>query len=143
MNRISPKQKAKREADGERVIFSTIRPKKDGPPSRRSPVKRRNPKRKASEFTRAYGSETRVEWIKRQRCVITGLHSSAVENVHVRGGGASRKADACWIVPMISELHKELHRVGKQSFEAKYEIDLDAAAAWTESRWRRHQERSA
>ena len=70
---------------------------------------------------------------------MTGLHSNAVENVHVRGGGASRKADAKWIVPMISTLHKELHATGKRTFEAAHSIDLDAAAVWTEQRWLRYE----
>ena len=49
----------------------------------------------------------RVEFVKSLRCVVfeaVGC-SGPMENVHVRGDGAGRKADARWVVPMC---HKPL-----------------------------------
>lgn len=96
-----------------------------------------NRKRKASEFVRCYGGRARVSWIARQWCVISG--EGPCENVHVRGDGMGRKADARWIVPMVSRLHRELHRIGKISFECVHGVDLDYLAEETEVAWQASQ----
>ncbi len=54
---------------------------------------------------------------------------------HVRGGGAGRKADSCWTVPLTDAEHKELHQMGKRSFEILHDIDLDDEAKRYEARW--------
>ncbi len=133
----APKPRAKRKSPRK---FSSIKPPtlaqvRAYQAKTRTTIKKRNAKRKKSEFARAYGSEQRVAWVKRQRCIVSGQHSSTVENVHVRGGGGSRKADACWIVPMTAAHHRLLHQQGKRTFEAYYKVDLDKAARWTECRW--------
>lgn len=99
----------------------------------RKPLKARNPKRRASEFARTYESKERVAWIKAQRSVASGR--GPCENVHVKGGGASRKADACWIVPLTRSEHVELHQHGVTWFEARYGLSLEFMAAQTHTAW--------
>ena len=100
---------------------------------RTTPLKPRNPKRKAASFARAYGSPERVSWIQRQPCVLCGHTPS--ENAHVRTGGTGRKADARWIVPLCHVCHEHLHRVGIRTFEEGYGIILDHEAAIIDARW--------
>lgn len=99
------------------------------PLTRRTPVKKRNAKRKASEWARAYGSKERVEWIKRQPCAVCGYPVS--DNVHTRTGGVSRKSDAEHIAPLCRAHHRELHQHGQATFEATYGIRLESVAVNT------------
>src|SRR3954467_3732320 len=92
-------------------------------PKPRKPVKRVNAKRKASEFRRCYHSTERVEWAKSLPCVASGVLGN-IENVHVVGDGAGRKSDYTNIVPLTRELHRQLHRIGAESFQAAWHIDL-------------------
>jgi hypothetical protein len=86
----------------------------------------RNAERQAKEFARSYGSDERVEWFKALGCCICGKRPS--ENAHSRGGGAGRKADAHYILPLCRSHHRELHQEGIETFEASYSINLDATA---------------
>ncbi len=104
-----------------------------------TPVKKVNRKRKVSEFARAYGSAARVAWVRGLPCVLSawgtcGRHMQC-DNAHIIGGGAGRKADAQFIVPLCSLHHASLHRRGRQLFEAVYLVDLFKLAADTERRW--------
>ena len=99
-------------------------------------MKKRNAARREREWDRAYGGEDRLHFVHSLPCCITD--TSPVECVHVKGGGASRKADAKWIVPMAPLLHRELHRIGIRSFEAKYDVDLAWIAARIEEMWQAH-----
>ena len=100
----------------------------------RTAVRPRNAKRQAREFARAYGSAERVEWIKGLPSVASG--EGPCVNAHVKTGGGSRKADACWIVPLTDFEHRiELHHMGKADFNAKYGIDLDTEAQRIQQCW--------
>jgi hypothetical protein len=99
-----------------------------------TPVTRRNATRHMREWLRAFGSPERCEWIKGLPSVASG--ETPCENAHVRTGGTSRKADACWIVPLTDYEHRvELHHLGKPAFNAKYGIDLDTEAARIDAMW--------
>jgi len=100
---------------------------------KRTPLKKTNPKRRAASFDRAYGSTERVEWVQRQPCVNCGKTPS--ENAHVRTGGTSRKADACWIAPLCAVCHADLHQFGIKTFQTVMGLDLDHEAAITDARW--------
>jgi hypothetical protein len=97
-----------------------------------------NPVRKAKAFARAYGGERRVRWIQAQPCILCG--ASPCENAHVKGGGAGRKADARWIVPLCHTHHAQLHTVGQKSFEAAYgdSYDLHHWAQVVDARWEQY-----
>lgn len=96
-----------------------------------TPIKRKG--RKPSDTLRIYGTPARVGWVQSQPSVVSG--KGPCENVHVKTGGTGRKADACWIVPLTHAEHRELHRRGQLTFEAKYGIDLAACAITTEAAW--------
>jgi len=109
--------------------------------ARHVPVKRRNAKRRISEFVRCYGSKERVAWVKSQRSVASG--KGPCVNAHTRGDGAGRKAGARWIVPLTDAEHRELHRIGVASFEKKYGLNLDFMAAQTAMAYDAHINRDA
>lgn len=87
------------------------------------------------EFPRTYGSIARVQWVQRQPCIAVGCSRAPCVNMHVEGGGAGRKADADKIAPGCHIHHHELDTQGRKSFELKYGIDLQLAAARTEEAW--------
>jgi hypothetical protein len=101
---------------------------------KRTPIRKRNPKRRSREWKRAYGSEARVEWIRNRPSVVSGR--TPCVNAHVRTGGMGRKADACWIVPLTWVEHQRLHDHGRETFEAIEGIDLEEQARLTEQAWR-------
>jgi hypothetical protein len=104
---------------------------------KRTPLAPVNRKRKAKEWERAYGSEERVRWIQYLPSVVSG--QTPCENAHVKTGGTGRKADACWIVPLTTAEHRELHDCGPETFQARHEIDLIEQARLTEQAWRERQ----
>lgn len=102
-----------------------------------SRIRPRNDKRRKSEFARAYHSEERVLWVQALPSVVSG--ETPCVNAHVRNGGAGRKADYRWIVPLTDQEHQNYHVVGKRFFEKWAKVDLDAAAADVERRWQQEQ----
>jgi len=110
----------------------------------RTRLKASNPKRKASEFRRCYGSKARVIAIKALPCIVCG--HGPCDNAHIKTDGAGRKADARFIVPLCCMVmdhpwspgyprghHGLLHQIGVKSFQRGYHIDLDAEAAKIEA----------
>lgn len=125
---------------------------------KRSPIKRLNPRRRKSEFARCYHSKERVAFVKSLPCVGCGFDPrtniyGACENAHIETGGTSRKSDYTKVVPLCAPhpvggrigrlvvfrseegCHRDLHHLGRESFEAKYKVNLEKAAAETEKRW--------
>jgi hypothetical protein len=117
--------------------------KRSRPPRRSSwlprgtPVKRRNAKRQAREFARAYGSPERCDFVAALPCSVRGCPLIPSENAHVvrLNGGAGRKSDAAAIAPLCLTHHRELHRVGPATFARTYGLSLDALAAETARAW--------
>jgi|SRR5882672_4020261 len=81
-------------------------------PIRKSRVKPVNAKRKAKELLRTFGPPERREWMKLMPCV-ADCCPHKTENVHTKGGGGSRRADARFIVPMCRFHHRYLHDHGE------------------------------
>ena len=99
-------------------------------------------KRSAAERARIYGPAERREWIRTQPCIACGEVGFS-ENAHTATEGMGRKAHYSMIVPLCGSLwsivqncHGELHRIGIKSFEEKYGVDLQKAAAETEAKWK-------
>jgi hypothetical protein len=103
---------------------------------KRRPLPKRNPARKAREFTRTYGGSERVKWVQSQPCVVCGVRPC--ENAHVKGGGAGRKADARWIVSLCHGCHAQLHTKGQKTFEQECGVDLMFWAQIIDARWEVH-----
>lgn len=123
---------------------------------RRTKPKKVNRKRKASEFARCYHSRKRVAFVKSLPCIGCGVVGYS-ENAHVVIDGAGRKADYGQVVPLcgphytkplvpsllgtalaLRGCHNELHQMGRAAWELYRHIDLDEAAARTETAWQSH-----
>ena len=96
--------------------------------------KKKSDAKRALEFLRCFGGDRRVSWVRSLRCSV--CDKTPCENAHVRGGGTSRRAGACWIVPLCKTHHTEIHQHGANTFEIKYRVSLDVRAALTETLWR-------
>jgi hypothetical protein len=100
----------------------------------------RNAKRQAKQFARAYGSEERVSWMKRQRCLTCGDHGPC-ENSHLRSrAGMGRKGNAEKTIPQCKPCHDLYPRRSKWRARFPHWTDekLEAAAAVIEARWQEH-----
>lgn len=95
-------------------------------------------KRKLSEFQRVYGSKERVAFVKSLPCVVPGCQDRRIQNCHSRSGGTGRKADYFWIYPGCEKHHAEEHKIGRKTFEKRYQIDLNFESYWTNVRWKAH-----
>jgi hypothetical protein len=115
------------------------------------------PKRRpVSEQERIYGPHEFREWLHDQPCAVCGAWSGHTEQAHVGNEGKSRKAGWRRSIPLcgprstpcpgsnplLSQMwegcHRELHRIGVTSFEAKHRVSLEAVVAQTQARWRAH-----
>lgn len=95
--------------------------------------------RPRAEFVRIYGSEDRVEFVASLPCIASNDECLApIENAHTENGGMSRKGPASSIVPACRFHHHILHTWGVMTFQAKYRVDLKAAAADTQFLWLAH-----
>ena len=99
-------------------------------------VKRKNARRSAKEFRRAYGSQERARAVQAMSCVVCGALPS--QNAHARGRGAGGGAED--IVPLCMAHHREQHDVGIATFEERYSIDLQKEARRTNAWWEEHQQ---
>lgn len=132
--------------------------RRSAPPRRKSPLRSgpsrlkrgkraglaKMPKRKkrsAAETERIYGSQEFRDWLHAQPCAVSGRRGN-IEQAHVRNGGMSRKADACWTIPLDRGLHRELHQIGQRTFEEIHHVSLTLLAEATEARWQEYSTRS-
>ena len=79
-----------------------------------------------------------LEFIREQRCII--CHSSPCEPHHVDTGGVGMKCSDYLTVPLCWTHHKEIHRIGKQTFVEKHRINLYHCISQLMVRWLRIQE---
>ena len=100
---------------------------------RTTPVKKRNPKRRQSEFARCYGSKERVQAIKALPC--WNCRKRHAENAHTESGGTGRKAGWETVVDLCGVCHRtgssSLHNLGSvDAFDREHGTDLRARAQW-------------
>jgi hypothetical protein len=134
--KMSPKTEAKRKSAGEKFIGSTIA----GP---RKQVKRRNAKRKASEFARCYGSRARVQFVKALPCCYCNALSTLLgdvtkgrcDNAHTENGGMGRKAGYATIVPLCRNHHKRFDEHREPFDAATIRKAVQRYAAVVEDAW--------
>jgi hypothetical protein len=73
-------------------------------------------------------SKEYIEFVRRRDCCVTGK-TEGVEAHHVVEPGHGKvgaKTSDFRTVPLIAELHREYHEIGRIEFEQKYNIDLEA-----------------
>lgn len=67
-------------------------------------------------------SRAYLNWIRRQPCLVDYVVAQAHHTTSVGSGGSDFRT-----VPLCHRCHRELHRMGQQSFEAKHRLDLAEA----------------
>lgn len=72
------------------------------------------------EFTRL---EFYCEWLRTQPCCVTGASPVEVHHLFQKGRSGNQSFDL-FALPLISDLHREYHKIGFHRFEEKYKIDL-------------------
>jgi len=80
-----------------------------------------------AEWERKYDSLEFIGWTHESPSVASGQSPCVCAHVTPDTGlptGTGRKADACWIVPLTSKEHDEIHQHGERTFEAKYNLNL-------------------
>lgn len=109
----------------------------DGVPGkhRRTPMPRQgDPAKAAAREERQYGDH--ADWIRTQPSLVSQRFGTARNPVmaahawHTRGAGGV--AEDC--VPLLKREERQIHRIGRRSFQQLHDVDLDAAAA----RYARH-----
>lgn len=109
-----------------------------------SVLPKRNRKRVAMRKERDFG--TYADWIRLLPCAVPGeprhwgrwsaKHQMAVcDAAHVRSRGAGGRSLGN-LIPLCTGHHLEQHRIGVESFAAKYGIDLSAVASALAARWK-------
>jgi len=99
---------------------------------KRTWLKRTNPERRKRELERQFGEL--AEYVRGRACCVRACRGWA-EPAHVH----SRRSAGAWIerdgelvgniAPLCNFHHREQHRVGIASFQARHELDLEAVAA--------------
>jgi hypothetical protein len=91
----------------------------------RKRIRPRNEERHARDWPRQFGSEERVQAIRRLPCIVPGCRRRS-QNCHT----FSRRT-ATWrdIYPGCWKHHREQHQIGVPAFMEKYHVDVFARAA--------------
>lgn len=101
-------------------------------------VKPINALRKRRRFVAAYHSPERVAFVQALPC--RNCAETPSDNAHTENGGMGLKGPYTSIVPLCGRCHRQLHTMGRESFEAMTELDLSHEAALTEKWWQTHNE---
>lgn len=64
-------------------------------------------------------------FIRRQPCIISNTAAEPHHVIPPGGGKLGSKVSDYRTVPLSPKLHREYHRYGRESFERKYNVDLD------------------
>jgi hypothetical protein len=140
MNRTKPLK-----SDPEKVRAWQRKSRK--PIAKKTSIKKRNRNRHAKNHVRSHGESPRIEFVKALPCLVCGY--SPCEVAHVGNGGMSRKSDASKTVPLCGMgwrrvgrtdaiwegHHRESHRFGIETFQAKYGVNMEDEAAKVEAKW--------
>jgi hypothetical protein len=105
-------------------------------------------KRATVKRPEGYGDPAKLEWIRRQRCLIWSVDSTACRgsvvphHVRVRGG----KRDDRLTVPLCALGHhttgaRSVHALGRKAFERLHKLDLLWEARWYQAKYGRETER--
>lgn len=110
--------------------------KRTKPLKRKTPVKKRNAKRRESEFARCYHSRERVAFVKSLPCAAKSWECrGAIHNAHTATGGIAWKAAASTIAPLCATHHERFDQYRVPFNDPLNRLLIRAAAARTESLW--------
>jgi len=109
-----------------RVWNSTI--ERHTPLRQGKPLARVNPARKKKLHEKQFGNY--AELVRSLPCVVCDRSPCDPHHVRSRGAGGD-KSDLC---PLCRRCHALLHTMGRESFEHRFQLDLEAEAAtlWAE-----------
>lgn len=74
------------------------------------------------QITKTHRSARYLDFIRQQPCVVSGF--CAVVAHHTSKAGVALKGSDYLTVPLTPELHSELHTIGQESFQRKYNVDF-------------------
>ncbi|OPY03520.1 MAG: hypothetical protein A4E60_00185 [Syntrophorhabdus sp. PtaB.Bin047] len=74
------------------------------------------------QITKTHRSPKYLAFIRRQPCVVSGSSPSVPH--HTSKAGMALKGSDYLTVPLTPELHSELHTIGQESFQRKYNVDF-------------------
>lgn len=77
-------------------------------------------------------SPAHLAFVRSHQCCVPGCTAMPIEAMHVRrgsGAGMGQKPDDWRTVSGCRDHHGEQHRIGEQSFEKRYGLDLAELAA--------------
>lgn len=135
------------------ILRSAIKvPRSPAALKRRTRVKNLNRRRREKNLARSYGEKR--AWIVAQPCAVCHYPAPS-EPAHTSGdGGTGRKASSTYLLPLcpphdepstcyppgvatvsLEGCHRESHRIGVTSFEAKHGVSLVVLAAEHEATW--------
>ena len=104
------------------------------------PKRRTRPRMMAPKEDAPIRRQSHLKWVRGHNCVCVEIDPTGcggkIEAAHVRrgtDGGIGSKPGDNWTYPGCSNHHQEQHRVGEQTFELTYKLDLKAIA---ERLWR-------
>lgn len=89
------------------------------------------------EFIKTY-SEEYLEYIKEQSCCISGTKDIDAHHLEAVGMGQNRKKPNqkhFTAVPLSRELHTEVHQIGINKFQEKYNVQLWQEAYYYFAKW--------
>lgn len=90
---------------------------------------RRIPKEKKQSLR--WRSQAHCSFVRSHECCVPGCTARPIEVAHVRRGsdaGMGRKPSDFFTLSLCKDHHSEQHRIGEQSFERRYGLDLLATA---------------
>ena len=105
-------------------------PRHRKPLARKTPLRGRNSERRGRLYKVQFGD--RAEWLRRQACATcTAAPRSDPSHTQSRGAGGRKHQQ----IPQCRRCHRLLHDIGKEAFEARFGVDLDALAAAFDALW--------
>lgn len=86
---------------------------------------------KAKRRSERWRSQAHCSFVRQHECCVPGCVARPIEVAHVRRGsdGGMGKKPSDWnVLSLCRDHHSEQHRIGEESFEKRYRIDMRALA---------------
>lgn len=107
--------------------------------TRHTPMKKRNAKRRASQFARCYHSRERVRFVKSLGCCIRHVApcrpKDPIDNAHTEKDGKGIKGPYQSIAPLCRSHHR---RYDEYTLPGEWRVLVEQAAVEVETLWQHH-----